>query len=60
MNTLQDVQNSPSDLAVDIDRVGIKEFRLPLVVRDRDAGLQHTVAIVDLGVDLPPPLKEPI
>ncbi len=57
MNTLQDVQNSPSDLAVDIDRVGIKEFRLPLVVRDRDAGLQHTVAIVDLGVDLPAAFK---
>lgn len=54
---LQDVQNSPSDLAVDIDRVGIKEFRLPLVVRDRDTGLQHTVATVDLGVDLPAAFK---
>ena len=57
MHKLQDVQNSPSDLAVDIDRVGIKEFRLPLVVRDRDAGLQHTVATVDLGVDLPAAFK---
>ena len=57
MHKLQDVQNSPSDLAVDIDRVGIKEFRLPLVVRDRDTGLQHTVATVDLGVDLPAAFK---
>ena len=57
MHKLQDVQNSPSDLAVDIDRVGIKEFRLPLVVRDRDTDLQHTVATVDLGVDLPAAFK---
>ena len=57
MHKLHDVQNSPSDLAVDIDRVGIKEFRLPLVVRDRDTDLQHTVATVDLGVDLPAAFK---
>ena len=54
---LQDVQSRPADLPVDIDRVGITSFRLPLVVRDRDRGRQHTVATVDMGVDLPAAFK---
>jgi len=54
---LQDVQNSPAEVPVAIDRVGIKDFRLPLVVRDRDQGRQHTVAVVDMGVDLPAAFK---
>lgn len=54
---LQDVQNRPANLPVNIDRVGIKEFRLPLVVRDRGQGRQHTVAMVDMGVDLPAAFK---
>lgn len=54
---LQDVQSHPADLPVAIDRVGIKDFRLPLVVRDRDWGRQHTVAVVDMGVDLPAAFK---
>lgn len=55
--TLQDVQSHPADVPVDIDRVGITAFRLPLVVRDRDQGRQHTVALVDMGVDLPASFK---
>lgn len=54
---LQDVQSRPADLPVDIDRVGISAFRMPLVVRDRDQGRQHTVATVDMGVDLPAAFK---
>lgn len=54
---LQDVQNRPANLPVAIDRVGITSFRLPLVVRDRDRGRQHTVATVDMGVDLPAAFK---
>lgn len=55
--SLQDVQSRPADLPVDIDRVGISALRLPLVVRDRDQGRQHTVATVDMGVDLPAAFK---
>ena len=40
-----------------IDRVGVKDFRLPLVVSDRRQGRQHTVARVDLGVELPAQFK---
>jgi len=54
---LQDVQSSPSSVALDIDRVGVKRVELPLVVKDRDAGRQHTVASVDMGVDLPAEFK---
>ncbi len=54
---LMDVQNSPSSVALDIDRVGVKHVELPLVVKDRDRGRQHTVASVDMGVDLPAAFK---
>lgn len=54
---LMDVQNSPSSVALDIDRVGVKNVNLPLVVKDRDMGRQHTVASVDMGVDLPAAFK---
>lgn len=40
-----------------IDRVGVKGLRLPIIVRDRKAGIQHTVAEVSLSVDLPAKFK---
>ena len=52
-----DVQNDPSSVPMRIDRVGVKDFRLPLVVSDRRQGRQHTVARVDLGVELPAHFK---
>ncbi|MDR2825423.1 MAG: GTP cyclohydrolase FolE2 [Deltaproteobacteria bacterium] len=54
---MQDIQNSPAQVPVAIDRVGINNFRLPLVVSDKANGCQHTVALVDLGVDLPAEFK---
>ena len=56
-HSLTDVQSSPSSVALDIDRVGVKNVELPLVVKDRDKGRQHTVASVDMGVDLPAAFK---
>lgn len=52
-----DVQNDRSAIPLSIDRVGVKDFRLPLVVSDRREGQQHTVARVDLGVELPAQFK---
>lgn len=40
-----------------IDRVGVKGLKLPLLVRDRAQGTQHTVANVDVSVDLPAAFK---
>ena len=54
---LEDVQSSPSDVAMDIDHVGVRHVRFPLVVKDRALGRQHTVASVDMGVELPSAFK---
>lgn len=54
---LEDVQSAPSELALPIDRVGIKDFRMPLVVKDMEHSFQNTVACVDMGVDLPAAFK---
>lgn len=54
---MQDVQSSPAEVSIPIDRVGIRSIRLPLTVKDRDMGSQHTVARVDMAVDLPASFK---
>ncbi|MFW5734741.1 MAG: GTP cyclohydrolase FolE2 [Oceanidesulfovibrio sp.] len=54
---MEDVQSTPAEVPMDIDRVGVKNLRLPLVVRDKARGRQHTVAEVDLGADLPAAFK---
>ena len=54
---MEDVQNQPASVAMPIDRVGIKGVQVPLTVRSRDTGNQHTVARVSLGVDLPASFK---
>ena len=57
MKHLEDVQSRPAKVRVAIDCVGIRGFELPLVVRDRAQGRQHTVARVDMGVELPASFK---
>lgn len=57
---MEDVQSGPALVAVPIDSVGVKGLRIPLVVRERGpngCGVQHTVAEVDLGVELPAAFK---
>jgi GTP cyclohydrolase I len=54
---MQDIQTHPAEVPVPIERVGVRGVSLPVVVRDRVAGRQHTVARVDLGVDLPADFK---
>ncbi|MDE5833570.1 MAG: GTP cyclohydrolase FolE2 [Desulfovibrio sp.] len=54
---LADIQNTRPDLAIPIDRVGIRGARIPLKLRDRTNGQQICVASADLGVDLPPSRK---
>jgi GTP cyclohydrolase I len=54
---LQDIQMSTSEVAIPIDSVGVKNLRVPLSVRDRENGAQHTVADVEVGVDLPAAFK---
>ncbi|NJB67003.1 GTP cyclohydrolase I [Desulfobaculum xiamenense] len=56
---MKDVQSGPAEVAMPIDRVGVKNLRLPVLVRSRDnkGEVQHTVASVDLSVDLPARFK---
>ena len=53
VDIIADVQNSPDLRHLPIDKVGIKEIRHPVVVRDRSQGLQHTIASFNMYVELP-------
>ena len=50
---LHDTQSQRDARGIDIDRVGVKNLRFPLRIRDRDHAEQSTVATVSLAVDLP-------
>ncbi len=54
---MEDVQSGQPGVSLPIDRVGVKDIRLPIIVRHREKGRQHTVAKVDLSVDLPAHFK---
>lgn len=53
MPPLKDTQNERDDRKLAIDRVGVKNLRFPMRIRDRDQSQQHTVATVTMAVDLP-------
>ncbi len=48
-----DIQNQLDDRNQDINKVGVKNIRYPIIVLDKAKGLQHTVASVNMYVDLP-------
>ena len=50
---IPDVQNSRDTRRIAIDKVGIKDIRHPIVVKDRAGREQHTVAIFNMYVSLP-------
>ena len=50
---LTDTQSEHDDRKIAIDRVGVRQLRFPLKIRDRDQHEQHTIALVSLAVDLP-------
>jgi GTP cyclohydrolase I len=47
------VQNTLDTRRIAIDRVGIKAIRHPVKVADKDGGVQHTVAVFNMYVNLP-------
>ena len=53
MQDIPDVQNGCDNRNISIDKVGIKNLRYPITVRDRRDGFQHTVAAINMYVDLP-------
>ncbi|MCP4749177.1 MAG: GTP cyclohydrolase I FolE2 [Desulfobacteraceae bacterium] len=50
---MKDVQNQRDTRNIPIDKVGIKNLRYPVTVRDRRDGHQSTVATINMYVDLP-------
>ncbi len=50
---LVDVQAHPDSRQVPIAKVGVKNIRFPIAVRERGGTVQHTVANIDMSVDLP-------
>lgn len=50
---IPDVQGSADKRKIAINKVGIKDIRHPVVVRDRSNGLQHTIATFSMFVFLP-------
>jgi len=51
--TIPDVQSSEDTRRLAINKVGIKSIRHPVKVRDRNGGVQHTVAMFNMYVGLP-------
>ena len=49
---LQDIQGEVDRRAVGLNCVGIRDFKLPLKVKDRNRGTQNVVADVNIGVNL--------
>jgi len=48
-----DIQSMEDDRNVTIDKVGVTEIRYPITVDDRYNGTQHTIADLDIFVELP-------
>lgn len=50
---MKDVQSQPDPRRINIDKVGIKGLKLPIVLKNPVQGTQRTVADVNFYVDLP-------
>lgn len=50
---LRDIQSEPDPRNLPINKVGVKNISYPIVVLDKAEGEQHTVARVNMYVDLP-------
>lgn len=55
--SIADVQQSADTRQLAIDKVGIKDIRHPVRVKERAGGSQHTVASFNMYVDLPKHFK---
>jgi GTP cyclohydrolase I len=50
---MKDVQDQRDDRNIPIDKVGVKNLRYPIIVLDRKNSRQHTVASINMYVNLP-------
>ena len=54
---MNDVQNYIDNRNITVDQVGIWDIEYPIVVKDRENEIQHTVAKTDITVMLLPEFK---
>jgi GTP cyclohydrolase I len=57
VEALTDLQISRDHRNIEIDKVGVKNIRYPITVLDRAYGRQHTVATINMYVNLPKEFK---
>jgi GTP cyclohydrolase I len=55
--TLPDTQNQFDIRELPVNKVGVKNLKYPIAVKDRDKGVQHTIATISMTVDLPKHFK---
>jgi GTP cyclohydrolase IB len=48
-----DVQSMHDPRQIEIDKVGVKNVKYPIIVLDKENGFQHTIATIDMYVNLP-------
>ncbi len=53
MKDIKDIQSQPDFRKIAIDKVGVKDISYPIVVLDKKNKFQHTIASVNMYVDLP-------
>ena len=53
VEAIEDVQSSADTRRIPINKVGIKDIRHPVRIRDRTGGEQHTIANFNMYVNLP-------
>jgi GTP cyclohydrolase I len=57
MSSMPDIQKSGDSRNIAIDKVGVKDISYPIVVMDRQKKFQHTIARINMYVDLPHQFK---
>jgi GTP cyclohydrolase I len=53
MTQIPDIQKSGDSRNIAIDKVGVKDISYPIVVMDKQKKFQHTIARINMYVDLP-------
>lgn len=56
-STLPDTQSNKDNREIPINKVGIRNLKYPIVLKDKDADIQHTIATISMTVDLPKHFK---
>lgn len=55
--TMVDIQNTQDERNIPIDKVGVRKVKYPIRLKEKNDGLQHTVGLFTLTVDLPKEFK---